>query len=292
MNEYRKLLHLIETDDVDEGVSIELKSHFAHPNPEKFKIDGQKSWIIKSGNRELHFQNESALQNYFRQICLKTIAAFLNTDGGKLFIGISDKVGENGKREIFGVNISEDFSRDKYKLDLLNYLEKTFTQNYVSKYINVHFVAVGNPCVCIIDVKQIINDLPALVKFENKEEILYVRLDNKTVPKTSTRDLILFGRDFWTRTRETEPELQGSGPNLPNGWTGPFNLVSTELDENKKIISLNVAERTNPILCKFPNKYHSLSSICKSLEGGKIILSSTGRFSVHGGYFSDIQPLV
>ena len=33
---------------------------------------------------------------------------FLNTDGGKLFIGISDKVGENGKREIFG-NISKIF---------------------------------------------------------------------------------------------------------------------------------------------------------------------------------------
>ena len=32
MDELRRLLHLIETDDVDEGLNIELKSHFARTN--------------------------------------------------------------------------------------------------------------------------------------------------------------------------------------------------------------------------------------------------------------------
>ena len=91
----------------------------------------------------------------------------------------------------------------------------------MSKYINVHFVAVGNLCVCIIDVKQIINDLPALVKFENKEET-YVRLDNKTVLKHQQK-ILFYWKRFWARTRETKPELQGSGPNLPT--VGPDRLT-------------------------------------------------------------------
>ena len=98
------------------------------------------------------------------------------------------------------MNQSESFSRDRYKLDLLNHLEKTFTQNYVSKYINVEFVSIGKPCVCVVDVQAITNDLPALVTFENKQETLFVRLDNKTVQKASPKDLILFGRDFWIET--------------------------------------------------------------------------------------------
>ena len=55
MDELRALLHLIETDDADEGLNIELKSHFAHPNPEKFKIDGEKRWVIKLVKREIEF---------------------------------------------------------------------------------------------------------------------------------------------------------------------------------------------------------------------------------------------
>jgi len=288
MDELRTLLHLIETDDADEGLNIELKSHFAHPNPEKFKIHGEQRWVIKSEKREIEFKNDGALQNYFRQICLKTIAAFLNTKGGKLFIGVADKVGENGKREIFGVNQSESFSRDRYQLDLLNHLENTFTQNYVSKYINVEFVSIGKPCVCVVDVKAITNDLPALVTFENKQETLFVRLNNKTVQKTSPKDLILFGRDFWTRNDMPSPSPEANAA-VPAGWDGPFKLISVELDENQKIVSLNVAERAKPIVCKFANKFYSLSSICKSLEGSTVILSSTGRFTVRGGYFSDIQ---
>ena len=178
-------------------------------------------------------------------------STFLNTKGGKLFIGVADKVGKNGKREIFGVNQSESFSRDRYKLDLLNHLEKTFTQNYVSKYINVEFVSIGKPCVCVVDVQAITNDLPALVTFENKQETLFVRLDNKTVQKTSPKDLILFGRDFWTRNDKLNPSPKPN-PAVPAGWEGPFKLISVEPDENQKIVSLHVAERAKPIVCNLP----------------------------------------
>lgn len=290
MDELRKLLHLIETDDVDEGLSIELKSHFAHPNPQRFKLKDEQRWVVKLEKKEIVFHGETALQNYFRQICLKTIAAFLNTSGGKLFIGVSDNINEDGKRKIFGINQAENFSRDKYKLDLLNHLENVFTQNYVSKYINIDFVSIGKPCVCVVDVKPITNDLPALVTVENKKEVLFVRLDNKTVQKTSTKDLILFGRDFWTRNLTSRSAGDTTQVQVPNGWSGPFELVSVELDHGSKVIALNVRERARPILCKFSNKFQSLSNICKSLEGKTVILSSTGRFTVHGGYFSDIQP--
>lgn len=289
MNELRKLLHLIETDDEDEGLNIELKSHFSHPNPDSFRDDENDCWIITNNKRRIEFKSERAIQNYFRQICLKTIAAFLNTTGGKLFIGVSDKIDETGRRKIFGVNHDDNFSRDRYKLDMLDYLESNFSQNYVSKYINIEFVNIGSIYVCVVDVLPITNDLPALVTFDNKEGTLFVRLDNRTVKKTSTIDLILFGRDFWNRNEKLNPSSPPIVEGLPSGWVGPFELEKVELDEEKKIVSLHLRNLNKPVLCKFPNKYFSLGAMCKSLEGRSVILTSTGRYTVQSGYFSDIQ---
>ena len=81
----------------------------------------------------------------------------------------------------------------------------------------------------------------------------------------------------------------GQGKTLPSGWFGPFTLKSVDLDAENKVVSLNVQESPRPIVCKFANKYFSLSSASKALIGQTIILSSTGRFTVQSGYFSDIQ---
>ena len=101
--------------------------------------------------------------------------------------------------------------------------------------------------------------------------------------------MVLFGRDFWTRLDDTKADDMGQKKPLPNGWVGPFTLKSVDLDAENKVVSLNVQELARPIVCKFANKYFSLSSASRALVGQTIILSSTGRFTVQDGYFSDIQ---
>jgi hypothetical protein len=290
MDELRRLLHLIETDDVDEGLNIELKSHFSHPNPHNFRVGNEQKWVVsRRNNQKIEFKSERSLQDYFRLACLKTIAAFMNSHGGKLFIGVGDKVDEKtGKRPIFGVNTGDDFNRDKYKLKLQDDLKNSFSETYISKYLTIDFVSIGKPCVCVIDVKPIINDHPVIIKADGKE-ILYRRIDNRTEPVKNTLEIVLFGRDFWARLDNMTEDVSGQGKTLPSGWVGPFTLKSVDLDAENKVVSLNVQELPQAIVCKFANKYFSLSSASKALIGQTIILSSTGRYTVQSGYFSDIQ---
>ena len=57
MDELRRLLHLIETDDVDEGLNIELKSHFAHPNPHNFRVGKEQRWVVsRRNNQKIEFK--------------------------------------------------------------------------------------------------------------------------------------------------------------------------------------------------------------------------------------------
>ena len=290
MDELRKLLHLIETDDVDEGLNIELKSHFAHPNPEKFK-KGKQLWVIKQNKKpDIEFKNEDAFQDYFKIICIKAIAGFLNSQGGKLFIGVGDSIDEStGKRPIFGVNSDENFSRDKYKLNLLNYLNKFFTETYISKYLKIGFVSIGKPIVCVVEVMPIQNDFPVIIKINDVGERLYRRSDNRTIPVMSLEEIIQFGRDFWSRLENSKPDNVEIEIMPPNGWVGPYFLVSVDLDYDNKWVYLNLKEFDKPIICKFSNKFASLGAASKALIGKNIILTSTGRFKVESGYFSDIQ---
>ena len=140
----------------------------------------------------------------------------------------------------------------------------------------------------MIDVKPISNDHPVIITADGKET-LYRRIDNRTEPVKSTLEIVLFGRDFWTRLDNMTGGDSGQEKTLPSGWSGPFTLKSVDLDAENKVVSLNVQELTRPIVCKFENKYLSLSSASKALIGQTIILSSTGRFTVQHGYFSDIQ---
>ena len=304
MDELRQRLHLIETDELDEGLNIELKSHFAHPNVDQFKIGEEKRWVVKDRSKEREFTGEAQVQNYFKHACIKSIAAFLNSYGGQLFIGVGDKIDpKDGQKTYFGVqnerrkkkndesqaeDTNEAFDRDKYKLELLNDLEKHIPESYINKYLTINFIPNGKATVCVIDVKPITVELPVIIKRDG-DEVLYRRSDNRTKPVLAKLDIIQFGRDFWSRL-ENQPNL-GSGfkTGLPEGWDGPFKLTSVKLDPENKVITLHTEEMGKPIICKFANKYNILSASCVALEGQRIILSSTGRYTVRSGYFSEIQ---
>jgi len=117
---------------------------------------------------------ENQLNKNLRHSVLKTIAAFLNTEGGILIIGVED----NGN--VFGLEsdyLTTDDSRDKY-LNLLNILVKDYVGLDMSPYIQIKIEDVKGKDVCIVRVEK--SHKPIFMKTDGQQKQLFVRRGTTT----------------------------------------------------------------------------------------------------------------
>jgi hypothetical protein len=106
-----------------------------------------------------------------RKSVLKTVAAFLNTDGGTLVIGVEDNGHVCGLQHDFKL---VENSGDKF----LNLLNSLIVDNIGAEYaglIKTRFEAVNGDQVCIVDIDRGL--IPAFLEIEGKKEF-YVRMNN------------------------------------------------------------------------------------------------------------------
>ncbi len=116
-------------------------------------------------------------------IIAKSIAAFLNSDGGNLLIGIKEKK-EEGKFELIG--LEEDMKKtkeqgiDSYKRTLIDEIIKAFFPskifNHLNDYISFEFVTIEEKIVCHIKIKK--SDSRVFLKLNDKEVFL-IRVDSE-----------------------------------------------------------------------------------------------------------------
>ncbi len=171
------------------GVALLLiKKRFYYLRSGKINIPPVKEILLKDENRYLEFKS-SARWDYrqgktnpdLEKVILKTLAAFGNTDGGILLIGVDDD------KNIIG--LEKDFSTlkkstaDYYEVHLRNILHKMMGVKYVSQYIRMQFKTCDNQnIICII--KVLAAGEPIYLKFKNKngqtEEKFYVRSGNSS----------------------------------------------------------------------------------------------------------------
>lgn len=108
---------------------------------------------------------------------MKTVAAFLNSDGGHLIIGVTD----GGK--IFG--LEGDFkslprkNRDGFE-NHFNQTLKTMIGAEFRQYISVHFQEIEGKDVCLIEVQP--SPKPVYLRQNNGEEEFFIRTGNSTSP--------------------------------------------------------------------------------------------------------------
>jgi hypothetical protein len=108
-----------------------------------------------------------------RKSCLKTIAGFMNTDGGTLLIGIEDGgniVGLDKDLSLVGG------SRDKFEQTLVNLISDDIGPAF-SHYYRVRFEPVDGKLVCVVEVDAVSEGV--FVKGEKGKEF-YVRVGNTT----------------------------------------------------------------------------------------------------------------
>lgn len=120
-------------------------------------------------------------RNTSKVIVAKSIAAFLNADGGLLLIGVREdkKTGEN-----IVVGIEEDYKRLKDKCadgyrrfivdSIVEPLFPAFVYQRMNSYINLHFINSEQGTVCIIVVKKAESKVFLTIQ---KESLFYIRVD-------------------------------------------------------------------------------------------------------------------
>lgn len=124
----------------------------------------------------------------------KTIAAFANADGGKLYIGVDDDDGHT----ILG--LEEDYTllskagSDRFEIELKNSIKKFCKNKYVLHNIRCNFFNVGNKEVCEITITP--SQKPVIVYYGNRP-IFYVRIGNSS-EEQEPEDFI----DYWMKHSE------------------------------------------------------------------------------------------
>jgi hypothetical protein len=106
---------------------------------------------------------------------IKTVAAFMNSGGGTLGIGITDD------GDILGVQPDLDFKKqdlDEYQNWLSSLLTNAIGGAPVSKYIGIRFEAVDDKLVCLVDVKK--SSSPIYADTAKGKGLFYVRVVNTT----------------------------------------------------------------------------------------------------------------
>ncbi len=113
------------------------------------------------------------------QAILKTIAAFSNTDGGTLLIGV------NNNGEIVGLEfdykcLNKGYDKDMFELVLRNAIESSFGTTFASRKIKTEFHEINEKEICKIDIEK--NDellfLEVRDKNDNKKKEAFTRVGN------------------------------------------------------------------------------------------------------------------
>ncbi|MDD5189128.1 MAG: putative DNA binding domain-containing protein [Methanoregula sp.] len=128
-------------------------------------------------------------------IIAKTIAAFLNTDGGNLVIGIFENKNDNQNDYIVGIERDyaylEDPCADGYQRMVIDSILKPFFENdffpHFSKFISIEFKKIQRKTVCWIKVKN--SDKPIFLIF-GKDEMFYVRTGPETRELRGKREIL------------------------------------------------------------------------------------------------------
>ncbi|CAI2719369.1 type ISP restriction/modification enzyme [Nitrospina watsonii] len=135
----------------EESVDLEYKSTF--------------QWDVKEGKKNPDL----------RKACLKTIAAFLNSKGGTLVVGVTDD------KEVCGLAKDLEFTKnsiDWFEQTLRNVINDAIGINF-SQNCNIRFEGIEDKQVCIVEVEPASE--PAFLTFQGKTEF-FIRSGNATKP--------------------------------------------------------------------------------------------------------------
>ena len=138
--------------------------------------------IIDQPRPESYFNlfDKNKTNKSLERVVLKTIAAFNNTDGGMLVIGVEDNGNILGLERDYE-SLSAD--RDRFEQHLLTLISNEYSTGYTAKNILVKFHMLNNHEICGIEISKGEKELFTEVRDKNgqKTQKFFVRRGNASV---------------------------------------------------------------------------------------------------------------
>ncbi|NOR73570.1 MAG: hypothetical protein GQ525_00265, partial [Draconibacterium sp.] len=150
------------------------------------EFESKTNWqvIIDKGENDLIEFKSSLRWDYRRgkmnkmleNVIVKTLAAFLNTEGGMLFIGIDDDGNALGLDSDYSCLTKK--NRDGFLLTLTNLINEKLGKN-LHEYITINIISINDKDVCIVIIEK--SDRPVFFgKSENEK--FYIRASASSQP--------------------------------------------------------------------------------------------------------------
>jgi predicted HTH transcriptional regulator len=127
-------------------------------------------------NRNFRIKTNQINDNVVRFAALKTIAAYLNTDGGTLLIGVSNDLEIKGLERDYTIGKGKD--RDGFENNLRQFMESKITPYPLhpnKNLVMVEFLRLPEGEICKVEVKPL--DLSEIADLEGK---VFIRDGNRT----------------------------------------------------------------------------------------------------------------
>jgi len=149
---------------------------------------GENDYVEFKSSLKWDYKNNQA-NKLMEYVIAKTISSFLNSDGGKLFIGVDD----NG--EILGLNNDYKIlhNADGFKLQLDQIINKYIGKEF-HHYITNKIVKINGKDICIVEILN--SGKPSYVNNEGKEEF-YIRASASSQP-LSMKEANSYIKDHWS----------------------------------------------------------------------------------------------
>lgn len=122
--------------------------------------------LIKSGESE-NVEFKESPSKAGKHVILQTMVAFMNSNGGTIFVGVDDE------QKIIGVEAFQDYKeRDKYNLSIINMLGQ-FVGKYYTRLVTLDFQEINGAVILRIDCNKSVG--PVFYRGSKDEEAFYIR---------------------------------------------------------------------------------------------------------------------
>ena len=169
---------------------IEL-THIAPGNDEIDElILGGESQTVEFKSTLRYDLRQKAVNKTLEYVVAKTISAFMNSNGGELFIGVDDNQNALGLND--DINTLKKKNIDAFELQLIEVIKRYIGKGFIS-HIKIKFPEFDGKIICRISVSN--SGKPVFIKFENKED-LFVRAGCSSQP-LSREEQSAYEKEHW-----------------------------------------------------------------------------------------------
>lgn len=184
--------------------SLSLFAWYYYQHSRRYYFTNQIKEIIKQGEGvHLEFKSslryslqEKKLNKELEKVVLKSIAAFNNSDGGLLLLGVDDAGKVLGLKADYKTLKKQD--KDGFELHLRSLISRAYGDHFVLRQIEIYFPCLGKEEVCVLKIKKGRKPLYTSVVEKNgsgKSEKFYIRRGNSSIAMEKPSDIMAYQKD-------------------------------------------------------------------------------------------------